>query len=142
MKTPQAVIREALLKPVPCPNCSRETQCRCLVDRAYKLDEQAGIIAAALAEHGMLHDPQAPAADYETQVEEVAQFLARESRFVRYGEDGWRMLLDSDADVETAFAKARKATEGGDQETRDAIGRARTLLLGYIEERRAAKDGE
>lgn len=143
MKTPIDVIREALLQPIPCPNCSSMKTCRCMPQRAKRLEIRAGVIHGALVAAGLLATPQqAPA---EAEMEDVARFLARESRFVRYydpddpSDEGWRQLLASPADVDLAAAKAKARTEGGDKETTEALGRAVRLLLDHIESRRAAE---
>lgn len=147
MPNPEAVIREALLQPVPCPNCESTARCRCLVDRALRLDAQVRIIAAALTQAGLLPDQQQAGAATEADIEDVARFLARESRFVRYydqddpDDDGWRALLASPHDVETAYDKAKKANEGGAKEILEGLSRARSLLLDQIRQRRAAGDG-
>jgi hypothetical protein len=140
VNTPLAVIREALLQPIPCPKCSSTKACRCLVGRAARIDAQAEMVQVALAEHGLLVDQGQPAAPTGTEMEEVAKFLAEQSRFARYAGEGWRMLLDSDVDVNVAFTKAKAATEGSEKAVTEALGRARDLLVAWIAARRAAKE--
>lgn len=139
MKTPQDVIREALLQPVPCPNCSHTKPCRCLVDRPARVEAQVDVVHTALVDAGLLTTPEQAAGPTLAEIEEVAKFLAGESRFIRYSDGDWLMLTISEPDVETAYAKAKKANEGGEKEVLDALGRARRLLLGHIEARRAAE---
>lgn len=139
MKTPLAVIREALLQPSPCPTCGSERRCRCMPDLAARIDARANLVHVALVEHGLLATPEQAAGPTQEEIEEVAKFLARESRFIRYSDDDWQMLMTSAADVETAYAKAKKANEGGEKDVLEALGRGRRLLLGHIEARRAAE---
>jgi hypothetical protein len=145
---PETVIREALLQPVPCPNCEKTVACRCLVGRALRVEAQARVVADALVQAGMLPDPQQPDAPTDADLEQVARFLAQESRFVRYydqndpADDGWKALLTSEYDVETAYDKAKKANEGGAKEILEGLSRARSVLLDQIRQRRAAKAGE
>lgn len=138
MKTPLAAIREALLQPVPCPNCGSERTCRCLVDPAARIDAQSHIIWVALVENGSIVDQEQAAGPTEADMEQVAQYLAQQSRFARYAGEGWRMLLTSDVDVSVAFAKAKAATDGSEKAVTDALARSRDLLVAWIEKRRAA----
>lgn len=142
MNTPITVIREALLRPVPCPHCASTKTCRCLVAREDRLDAQAALVWDALVSSGVLTAQQPATEPTQDEVEEVAKYLARESRFVRYSDDGWRMLLDSETDVRVAHAKASAATQGGSKEQSEALGRARDLLVDQIEQRRAAEGQE
>lgn len=143
MKTTVEVIREALLKPVPCPTCSSTKPCRCLVNRTVRIDVQAAMIAADLTNEGLLPAP-APGGPTLADLEEVAQFLAMESRFVRYydeddpNDEGWRVLLTSPTDIDVAVAKA-KARNEGDKAVTEAIVRGRRLLLDHCAQRRAAQ---
>lgn len=106
---------------------------------AARLDAQAHLVWVALVEHGLIVDQEKPAAPTEAGMEEVAQYLAKASRFARWSGDGWRQLLTSDVDVDLAFTKAKAANEGAGRETTEALARARTLLVAWIEERRAAE---
>jgi hypothetical protein len=110
------------------------------VGRAARIDAQAEMVQVALAEHGLLVDQDQPAGPTGTEMEEVAKFLAEQSRFARYAGEGWRMLLDSDVDVNVAFTKAKAATEGSEKAVTEALGRARDLLVAWIAARRAAKE--
>jgi hypothetical protein len=136
--TPLSVIREALLKPVPCPKC--QLTIACWHDTAgSRVDAQADIVLDALDRAGMLAG-EAPAAPSGAAIEEVAQFLARESHFARYTyQDGWRMLLTSEADISVAFAKAKAACDGSDREVQESLGRARDLLVAHVERRAAGE---
>jgi hypothetical protein len=142
LDTPITVIREALLRPVPCPQCASTKPCRCLVDADVRLEAKANIVWDALVSSGVLTAQQPATELTQAEIEEVAKYLAHESRFVRYSDDGWRMLLTSETDVRVAHAKAAAVTQGGSKEQSDALGRARDLLVGHIEQRRAAEGGE
>lgn len=114
--TARDVILAALSTVLPCPKCGRTEKCRCLVkDARPQIDRRADLVVAALIEHGHLPSPDAPVGERE--VEDVAKWLAAESRHPRYTavEDGWRRLMTSDADVEVAAANAQRyATTDGD----------------------------
>lgn len=149
MKATIDVIREALLQPIPCPNCSGTKPCRCLVrDRAdQRLNARAANVEAALIEAGLLASPQPASEPTGAQMEEVARFLAKESRFVRYYDEndpddaGWKVLLTSSHDVETAYAKAKARNEGASKPVTDGLWQAQRVLLDWTEQRRAAEDG-
>lgn len=140
MNTPLAVIREALLQPVPCPNCSSVKACRCLVGRPERVDARSQMILDLLIARGVIVVQDQPSEPTVVEMEEVARFLAEQSRFARYAGEGWRMLLTSEADVSVAFAKAKAATEGSEKAVSDALGRSRDLLVAWIEARRAAEE--
>jgi hypothetical protein len=142
--SPKDVIREALLQPVPCPTCTDTKPCWCALNRAARLEWQVDAIANALMAADLLVSSQPASAPTESDMAEVARFLAQESRFVRYydaadPEDaGWKALLTSRADVELAYSKAKARNEGAARETTEALAQAQRLLLDHIESRRAA----
>lgn len=144
MTSPKDVIREALLRPVPCPTCSSTKTCRCMPQRAARLETRVQFVHDALKDAGLLPDQHQAVVPTVAEMEEVARFLAKESRFVRYYDPddledaGWRALMASEHDVETAYAKAKARNEGAARETTEALAQAQRLLLDHIESRRAA----
>lgn len=90
------------------------------------IEDRADLIVAALREHGHLPTEQhvASLAD----VEDVARWLAAESRFARYiTADGWRRIMQSDADVNVAATYAN--THAFTDDERQAVGEAKSVLL-------------
>lgn len=137
MPTAHDVIAAALVVALPCPVCGRAETCRCARPEAHSLtSERATLIEAALVEHGHL----APASRAATQedFDEAAMYLAARSRHPRYTQtsDGWGKLLQSEADVEMAYAQASGKVPQSEQEP---LGRAKTLLLGFHATRRASE---
>lgn len=134
---PQAVIKAALMHPVPCPNCGAILGvCGCDVpdSAGYRLDWQAQLITEALADHG--HLSTAEQVEPET-VEDVAKWLAAESLHPRYYDatgadtERWRKLLESDSDVHVAHTAALKAHPQPDREYSQRLSEARHELLRY-----------
>lgn len=139
MSSPEDVVRSALMQPIPCPTCERVVRCRCMPDRVAKLNWRVTLIVEALRAQGML-PPETPVE--QPSIEDVARWLADQSRHPRYVgiPDGWRKLLESDADVMVAH-RAAVDTHRGDTELERAFSRARDDLLREVAARRAAGHG-
>lgn len=100
------IIRASLATPLPCPVCGRTDSCRCIRPEGHSIvDQQAALIEQALIQYRHLPDPE-DAGEFDP--EEVAQWLAERSGFVRYTqvENGWKRLLEAEVDVELATLKA------------------------------------
>lgn len=102
------VLTACLAQRLPCPVCGRtDAPCRCVRPVDYsETHERATLIEQALRLYGFL--PPEDDADRGFDAEETAQWLADRSGFVRYTQvkDGWRRLLEAEADVELATIKA------------------------------------
>lgn len=128
------VIVAALATALPCPSCGSQRPCRCLRPDGYsETTERAKLVEAALVQHGHIHVEEPEPDD-----EQLARWLAARSRFPRYAvDDGWRKVLQSEADVEVAAAYAAKnASQSGLED----VARVKARLLSAVAERRAAED--
>jgi hypothetical protein len=151
---PEAVIKAALMHPVPCKTCGAvfhtplDTELDApghdTGDRDYELDFTSRLIVQALIEHGHLPDPDAqPEAEAEA-MEQTAVWLAAQTRHPRYAGtvDGWKALLDpaSENNIHHAHAAALKAHPQPSREYETNLAAARDALLAYVAARRAAGD--
>ena len=103
------VILGALGQRLPCPSCGSLDPCRCApVDGYSPTEARATLIEQGLALYGYLPSPDDERAPFDP--EEAAQWLADRSGFPRYTqvENGWRRILEAEADVELAAIKAQK----------------------------------
>ena len=101
------VILAALAQALPCPVCGRTDPCRCLRPADYSpTAERATLIEQALILYGHLPQPEGEAVAFDAI--ETAQWLADRSGFPRYTQvhEGWRRIIESEADVELATIKA------------------------------------
>lgn len=128
------VVREALLQPIPCPNCQRTEPCRCYIEGGaqQRHEARADLIVAALTEFGFL--TKASALPSEDDLREAAQYLAARSRNARYTQvaDGWQRLLEAAADVNIAYHQASKHVGSAEQEP---LAKAKTMLLDALARR-------
>lgn len=137
MPTARDVIVAALAVPLPCPLCGRAEVCRCAKPKGYSpTEERAALIEAALIEEG--HLTVAAREPTQTDLDEAAMYLAARSRHPRYTqvEDGWRKLLDAEADVTMAYHQATKHAPQSEQEP---LSRAKSLLMTFHASRRASE---
>lgn len=136
--TPTSVVKAALMQPVPCPECGGTKPCRCLTATGARLDWQADLIVQALAAAGLLTATQDTTPD-DSDIEDTARWLAEQSRHPRYVAvtDGWRQLLDSEANIGHAY-RAAMQTHPGSSDVEKALARARDDLLHHTTLRRAA----
>lgn len=121
-----AIVR-GLAEVPPCPVCSRTTPCRCLPPQGYsRVEAQGRLVEAALRAVGLLPDEHVEPRPFDPA--EVAEFLAERSGFPRYTqvEDGWKRLIESEADVNTAAAYAMQRVSSGEV---DMVKAARAALL-------------
>ena len=116
MTTPRDVVLASLAVTIPASDPERPD-----------VEQRADLIVAALIQHGFLHvSSTEPTRD---EVHDVARWLADASRHPRYvAVDGWRKLLESDADVEVA---AHAALRNASQREAEDIGHAKRTLLTY-----------
>lgn len=133
--TAQQVVVAALAAPVPCAACGRTEPCRCYVPDAAagRIERQAAVVVAALREYGHLAPEQTePPPLTLAEVHETARWLATESRHPRYTtEGGWQRIMQSEADVDVAFAQAARHASNAQL---DALNAARRLIVGWITE--------
>ncbi len=133
---PFHVVREALLEPVPCPTCGRTRPCRCLPRQDVKVDTMATRIVEHLTGAGLLHEhAPRPTEITEADAEQTARWLAEQSRHPRYGGEGWRMLLISDADVHVAHGAAIRANQPAVGGVVADLHAAKTVLLSWHKRR-------
>lgn len=133
---PAAVIKAALMVPIPCATCGSGFACDCVVSGSaeYRLNWQAELIAHSLAENGCLAAPAPP--EGET-IEDNARWLAEESGHPRYfdrtGNDPgrWRKVLESEADVTVAYTAALNAHPRPDRDYETRLSGVRHDLLRY-----------
>lgn len=132
------VITTALAVPLPCPVCTRAEVCRCVKPEGYSpLAERATLIRAALVQYGHVTDPAATEPSY-GDLEAAAKLLATRSRHPRYDyPEGHARLLESDRDVQVAYAQAER--HGATSDDLQRLGAARDLLLDHHQTRRAAE---
>ena len=75
------------------------------------VEDRADLIVAALVQHGHLPQPHVTGLS-DADADQIAEWLGNASQFARYtsddldGNPGWHRILDSDADVNVAAAKA------------------------------------
>lgn len=101
------VIVAALAQRLPCQHCGSIEACACPVaEERARIEERATLIESALATFRYLPTPGDEPEPFNA--EETAQWLAERSGFVRYTQvkDGWKRLLEAEADVELATIKA------------------------------------
>lgn len=140
MRDPVEVVHEALLAPVPCSKCGKPN-CRCLFARAGRLKNQAAMIVMALVVDGHMHAPE-PDEPTGEDFDDLAQHLADASQHPRYVQihEGWRKLLESEADISVAHAAALKTLGTPSPEQATDLGRVRDTLVAEVRKRRAAQD--
>lgn len=122
------VILAALVVPMPCPVCGKTERCRCVRPEGHSdRQDRAALIEQALSEYGLL----APVHEQGESVEEMAQWLAEVSAFPRYTQvkDGWRTILQSEADIDLAVGQARSRVTGGES---IRLGQVRVILLRHV----------
>lgn len=125
------VLAACLAQRLPCPVCSRTEPCRCVRPLDYsETHERADLIEQALILYGYLPKPDDGSGGFDA--EETAQWLANRSGFARYTqvEEGWRRLVEAEADVELAAIKAMKRVPSDEVEMVKA---ARAALLAWHE---------
>jgi len=142
---PQAVIKAALMHPVPCKTCGNVMHNPADMDTPhdqgdvdYRLDWTAQLIVDALTEHGHL----ASSTDQEpAPIEDVAKWLAEQSGHARYlYGDTWKTLLDpaTENNVHHAHAAALEVHKHPGRGYEADLAAARDALLAHIAARRAA----
>lgn len=133
---PEAVVKAALMHPVPCATCGSGFACDCTVSGSaeYRLNWQADLIVQALHQEGHLTTGQP---DEPQSIEDLARWLAEESMHARYFDqtgadpDRWRVLLESVGDVTVAHAAALRTHPQPSREYEIRLSDARNELLRY-----------
>lgn len=124
--TPRAVIAACLAQAIPCTACGASQACDC-PERRPETEVRAELVEDALITYGYLPEPVEVS---KFNAEETARWLAERTGFPRYAlvADGWRRLLESEADVELAAAKAIGRVSGGEVEV---VKGAKSALLAW-----------
>lgn len=131
---PADIVRTALAEPVACPSCGSAKPCRCVPQAAARLDTMAQRIVERLTGAGLLHaEPEPPREATQTDVDEAARWLAGQTRHPRYsGDDGWRRVLESEVNIEHAYAAAVRAANPITTQHSTNLAAAKALLLGWL----------
>jgi hypothetical protein len=118
--------------------CGKTDPCRCVRPEGHSdRQDRAALIEQSLSEYGLL----APVQEREGEtVEELAQWLAEVSQFPRYTvADGWKRILQSEADIDIATVNARTKVTGAEAQRLTTV---RVILLRHVRQMLADQAAE
>jgi hypothetical protein len=138
----QTLVTAALVKPLPCTRCERaDGNCPCIVPVAERLEARTKHVIAELTAGGYLTLGGAPEPAEPRSIEDDAKWLADASNHPRLIgiPDGWRDLLETEAQIEFAHHQAKTRAGYASTEVIDKLNDTRDRLIAHVKAQRVTE---